>query len=196
MLLNIPTGKGSQALLISQVDTTHLLDNPPQISQDTVECTCDSKDSCFPSDKNIYNTAMAYEQSLMIMVGDPVARCAIGDCNWLWRTFPQCCNNLRGLYHHRTIIVGGMWNTMLAISTSDHGQSLKKLQHQQNAATDGLTAAVDACMVRISRQYGTVIVNDLWLGPLELATAQDTQEDLGLDYKVNETSADGEVGKF
>nr|XP_037287295.1 probable helicase with zinc finger domain [Rhipicephalus microplus]XP_037287296.1 probable helicase with zinc finger domain [Rhipicephalus microplus] len=52
----------------------------------------------FLSDAKLLNTALTRAQSLVVVVGDPISLCSIGDCRTLWEKFISTCARLGSLY--------------------------------------------------------------------------------------------------
>lgn len=55
-------------------------------------------DFAFLSDPKLLNTALTRTQSVVAVVGDPVALCAIGECIQIWRTYLKHCTNMRSVH--------------------------------------------------------------------------------------------------
>lgn len=53
----------------------------------------------FLSDAKLLNTALTRAQSLVVVVGDPISLCSIGDCRTLWEKFVLTCAQHGSLYH-------------------------------------------------------------------------------------------------
>lgn len=53
----------------------------------------------FLSDAKLLNTALTRAQSLVVVVGDPVSLCSIGDCRTLWEKFVSTCAQRGSLYN-------------------------------------------------------------------------------------------------
>lgn len=53
----------------------------------------------FLSDAKLLNTALTRAQSLVVVVGDPVSLCSIGDCRTLWEKFVSTCARQGSLFN-------------------------------------------------------------------------------------------------
>ncbi|GCC22642.1 hypothetical protein chiPu_0001030 [Chiloscyllium punctatum] len=66
--------------------------------------TCESSTSSksanleFFNQSRVLNTAMTRAQSLVIVVGDAVALCSVGNCSKIWKNYIQECIDNRGIY--------------------------------------------------------------------------------------------------
>ncbi|XP_076459401.1 3'-5' exoribonuclease HELZ2-like isoform X2 [Babylonia areolata] len=92
-------GKEFRALFISTVRTRNLLDSE-HVARALKEADAvgDVADFAFLSDCKLLNTAMTRTKSLVAVVGDPVALCAIGDCIQIWRTYLKHCHNMGSIH--------------------------------------------------------------------------------------------------
>ncbi|XP_064619080.1 3'-5' exoribonuclease HELZ2-like [Lineus longissimus] len=91
-------GREFRAIFISTVRTFHICDALPDESSN-------ASDYGFLTDKKLLNTAMTRAQSLVAVVGDPIALCAIGVCLSVWRTFIEHCDHL-GSIHPANVNLG------------------------------------------------------------------------------------------
>ncbi|KAL3877847.1 hypothetical protein ACJMK2_035491 [Sinanodonta woodiana] len=91
-------GKEFRALYISTVRTRHLIEASHVQNTGLTECDGESGDFGFLSDCKLLNTALTRAQSLVVVVGDPVALCAIGECVNVWRVYLKHCQNMNSLY--------------------------------------------------------------------------------------------------
>ena len=83
-------------MFLSTVRTRHL-DGIAQIRTDE-HTECDEEaDFGFLSDSKLLNTAFTRAKSLVVVVGDPVALCAFGDCSSIWRVYLKHCQNMGSL---------------------------------------------------------------------------------------------------
>ena len=57
----------------------------------------DGSDFGFLSDQRLLNTAMTRAQSLVGVVGDPIALCAIGNCMNVWRAYLKHCSQMHSI---------------------------------------------------------------------------------------------------
>lgn len=90
-VLNVQ-GKQFRAIFLSTVRTrrtcTNNKDNSPQ----------EDVDYGFLSNSKLLNTAITRAQSLVAVVGDPVALCSIGKCRKIWERFIEICNTNKSLF--------------------------------------------------------------------------------------------------
>ena len=84
-------------MFISTVRTRHLSDAASRTS-DSAEAEGDGGDYGFLSDDKLLNTALTRAQSLIAVVGDPVALCAIGECVNTWRTYLKHCQKMLSIH--------------------------------------------------------------------------------------------------
>ena len=84
-------------MFLSTVRTRHLIDSTYS-QADKSECDGETGDFGFLSDGKLLNTAFTRAQSLVVVVGDPVALCAIGECTNVWRVYLKHCQNMSSLY--------------------------------------------------------------------------------------------------
>ena len=85
-------------MFLSTVRTRHLIDSAIVPPGTMSECDGEKGDFGFLSDPKLLNTAFTRAQSLVVVVGDPVALCAIGDCVNVWRVYLKHCQNMSSLY--------------------------------------------------------------------------------------------------
>ena len=85
-------------MFLSTVRTRHLIDITHIQTDEHTECDGDGGDFGFLSDSKLLNTAFTRAQSLVVVVGDPVALCAFGDCTNVWRVYLKHCQNMRSLF--------------------------------------------------------------------------------------------------
>lgn len=85
-------------MFITTVRTRFLIEAPHVQNHALTECDGEGGDFGFLSDSKLLNTALTRAQSLVVVVGDPVALCAVGECVNVWRTYLKHCQNMRSLY--------------------------------------------------------------------------------------------------
>ncbi|CAL4068186.1 unnamed protein product, partial [Meganyctiphanes norvegica] len=85
-VLNVQ-GKQFRVIVLSTVRTRH-----------TCKGGDDSLDFGFLSNAKLLTTAITRAQSLVAVVGDPVALCSVGKCRKLWEKFLSVCNEANSLY--------------------------------------------------------------------------------------------------
>lgn len=88
-VLNVQ-GKQFRAIFLSTVRTRRTCTGNKKASDDM--------DFGFLSNSKLLNTAITRAQSLVAVVGDPVALCSIGRCSKLWERFLQICHDNGSLY--------------------------------------------------------------------------------------------------
>lgn len=72
----------------------------------------------FLSDQKLLNTALTRAQSLVAVVGDPVALCALGDCMVVWRTFLKHCQNM-GSIHPSSVTLESVRTSVMNLMNSE-----------------------------------------------------------------------------
>ena len=87
-------GREYRVFVISTVRTHHLAGMELRIGS----ANCDGGDYGFLSDKKLLNTAFTRTQSMVCVVGDPVALCSIGECLNIWRHYISACGKKSGLH--------------------------------------------------------------------------------------------------
>lgn len=85
-VLNVQ-GKQFRVIVLSTVRTRH-----------TCKGGDDNLDFGFLSNAKLLTTAITRAQSLVAVVGDPVALCSVGKCRKLWEKFLSMCNDANSLY--------------------------------------------------------------------------------------------------
>ncbi|KAG8254716.1 hypothetical protein J6590_005275 [Homalodisca vitripennis] len=89
-VLNVQ-GKQFRAIFLSTVRTRRTCDsNKTRVG--------DEMDYGFLSNSKLLNTAITRAQSLVAVVGDPVALCSIGRCRKVWERFIEICNSNNSLF--------------------------------------------------------------------------------------------------
>ncbi|XP_074646768.1 3'-5' exoribonuclease HELZ2-like isoform X2 [Tubulanus polymorphus] len=126
-------GKEFRAVFISTVRTRHLIES---LSTDTT----DAGNYGFLSDQKLLNTALTRAESLVAVVGDPVALCAIGDCMTVWRTFLKHCSNLNSIVPKDVTFIG-VKTDVLNLLNSQHFMSNRDSDETATAAAVTATAA-------------------------------------------------------
>lgn len=93
-VLNVQ-GKQFRAIFLSTVRTRRTL--PGSTSSNSNNQTEDM-DYGFLSNSKLLNTAITRAQSLVAVVGDPVALCSVGRCRKVWERFIEICNQNKSLF--------------------------------------------------------------------------------------------------
>ncbi|CAG9763393.1 unnamed protein product [Ceutorhynchus assimilis] len=88
-VLNVQ-GKQFRAIILSTVRTRKTCTNN--------DASSDIIDYGFLSNSKLLNTAITRAQSLVAVVGDPIALCSLGRCSKVWERFIQICNESDSLY--------------------------------------------------------------------------------------------------
>ena len=91
-------GKEFRAMFISTVRTRHLMDATHVQKAGLTDIDGDCGDFGFLSDSKLLNTALTRTQAAVVVVGDPVALCAIGECSKVWQTYLKHCQNMGSLF--------------------------------------------------------------------------------------------------
>lgn len=101
-VLNVQ-GKQFRAVFLSTVRTrrtclpTNVSSGAAGFPGQTSNCTEDA-DYGFLSNSKLLNTAITRAQSLVAVVGDPVALCSIGRCRKVWERFIEICDENKSLF--------------------------------------------------------------------------------------------------
>lgn len=120
-------GKEFRALFISTVRTRNLLESEHLArALEEAERVGGVADFAFLSDPKLLNTALTRTQSMVAVVGDPVALCAIGECIQIWRTYLKHCTNM-GSVHPRHMNYEAVKNQVVHLQMSPPGQRLKEV---------------------------------------------------------------------
>ncbi|KAI4471147.1 dna2/nam7 helicase family [Holotrichia oblita] len=88
-VLNVQ-GKQFRAVFLSTVRTRRTCTSSTK--------SADEVDYGFLSNSKLLNTAVTRAQSLVAVVGDPIALCSIGRCSKVWERFIQICNENNSLF--------------------------------------------------------------------------------------------------
>ncbi|RZC35695.1 helicase with zinc finger domain, partial [Asbolus verrucosus] len=88
-VLNVQ-GKQFRAIILSTVRTRRTCTNNKSSESEV--------DYGFLSNSKLLNTAITRAQSLVAVVGDPIALCSLGRCSKVWERFIQICNDNGSLY--------------------------------------------------------------------------------------------------
>lgn len=93
-VLNVQ-GKQFRAVFLSTVRTRKTCPN-----NDSKSDKCDGRevDYGFLSNSKLLNTAITRAQSLVAVVGDPIALCTVGRCRKVWERFLECCTENGSLF--------------------------------------------------------------------------------------------------
>ena len=90
-VLNVQ-GKQFRAIFLSTVRTRRTCNNSNNSNSN------EDVDYGFLSNSKLLNTAITRAQSLVAVVGDPVALCSIGRCRKVWERFIEICNLNKSLF--------------------------------------------------------------------------------------------------
>lgn len=93
-VLNVQ-GKQFRAIFLSTVRTRRTLSNSGTSNSNN---RTEDMDYGFLSNSKLLNTAITRAQSLVAVVGDPVALCSIGRCRKVWERFIEICHHNKGLF--------------------------------------------------------------------------------------------------
>uniref|UniRef100_A0A671KBS5 Probable helicase with zinc finger domain n=1 Tax=Sinocyclocheilus anshuiensis TaxID=1608454 RepID=A0A671KBS5_9TELE len=99
-VLNVQ-GKQFRVLFLSTVRTRHTCKNKQTAikrKEQLVEDSTEDLDYGFLSNYKLLNTAITRAQSLVAVVGDPIALCSVGRCRKFWETFISICHENHSLH--------------------------------------------------------------------------------------------------
>ncbi|XP_030064309.1 putative helicase with zinc finger domain isoform X1 [Microcaecilia unicolor] len=99
-VLNVQ-GKQFRVLFLSTVRTRHTCKHkqtPIKRKEQLLEDSTEDLDYGFLSNYKLLNTAITRAQSLVAVVGDPVALCSIGRCRKFWERFITICHENESLH--------------------------------------------------------------------------------------------------
>lgn len=93
-VLNVQ-GKQFRAIFLSTVRTRRTLPSSGNLNSNN---GTEDMDYGFLSNSKLLNTAITRAQSLVAVVGDPVALCSVGRCRKVWERFIEICNQNKSLF--------------------------------------------------------------------------------------------------
>ncbi|XP_044529899.1 probable helicase with zinc finger domain isoform X2 [Gracilinanus agilis] len=99
-VLNVQ-GKQFRVLFLSTVRTRHTCKHkqtPIKRKEHLLEDSTEDLDYGFLSNYKLLNTAITRAQSLVAVVGDPIALCSIGRCRKFWERFIALCHDNKSLH--------------------------------------------------------------------------------------------------
>uniref|UniRef100_A0A4W4ED35 Probable helicase with zinc finger domain n=1 Tax=Electrophorus electricus TaxID=8005 RepID=A0A4W4ED35_ELEEL len=99
-VLNVQ-GKQFRVLFLSTVRTRHTCKHKQTAikrKEQLVEDSTEDLDYGFLSNYKLLNTAITRAQSLVAVVGDPIALCSVGRCRKFWETFISICHENGSLH--------------------------------------------------------------------------------------------------
>ncbi|XP_075436082.1 putative helicase with zinc finger domain isoform X1 [Ascaphus truei] len=99
-VLNVQ-GKQFRVLFLSTVRTRHTCKHkqtPIKRKEQLLEDSTEDLDYGFLSNYKLLNTAITRAQSLVAVVGDPIALCSIGRCRKFWEQFITICHENKSLH--------------------------------------------------------------------------------------------------
>ncbi|MCJ8739264.1 hypothetical protein PDJAM_G00045310 [Pangasius djambal] len=99
-VLNVQ-GKQFRVLFLSTVRTRHTCKHKQTAikrKEQLVEDSTEDLDYGFLSNYKLLNTAITRAQSLVAVVGDPIALCSVGRCRKFWETFISICHDNGSLH--------------------------------------------------------------------------------------------------
>ncbi|KAA0705294.1 Zinc finger domain [Triplophysa tibetana] len=99
-VLNVQ-GKQFRVLFLSTVRTRHTCKHKQTAikrKEQLVEDSTEDLDYGFLSNYKLLNTAITRAQSLVAVVGDPIALCSVGRCRKFWETFISICHENQSLH--------------------------------------------------------------------------------------------------
>uniref|UniRef100_A0A672QLB2 Probable helicase with zinc finger domain n=1 Tax=Sinocyclocheilus grahami TaxID=75366 RepID=A0A672QLB2_SINGR len=101
MQLLLSVGKQFRVLFLSTVRTRHTCKHKQTAikrKEQLVEDSTEDLDYGFLSNYKLLNTAITRAQSLVAVVGDPIALCSVGRCRKFWETFISICHENHSLH--------------------------------------------------------------------------------------------------
>uniref|UniRef100_A0A8C5R894 Probable helicase with zinc finger domain n=1 Tax=Leptobrachium leishanense TaxID=445787 RepID=A0A8C5R894_9ANUR len=99
-VLNVQ-GKQFRVLFLSTVRTRHTCKHkqtPIKRKEQLLEDSTEDLDYGFLSNYKLLNTAITRAQSLVAVIGDPIALCSIGRCRKFWEQFITICHENKSLH--------------------------------------------------------------------------------------------------
>lgn len=93
-VLNVQ-GKQFRAIFLSTVRTRRTLPSSGNLNSNN---QTEDMDYGFLSNSKLLNTAITRAQSLVAVVGDPIALCSVGRCRKVWERFIEICNQNKSLF--------------------------------------------------------------------------------------------------
>ncbi|XP_052765877.1 helicase with zinc finger domain 2-like isoform X2 [Mya arenaria] len=119
-------GKEFRAMFITTVRTRYLIDEP-HIHSDVLSDKA-KEDFGFLSDSKLLNTALTRAQSVVVVVGDPVALCAIGECSKVWQIYLKHCQNMGSLFPQNH----SLESIKQQVQSLQHSPARERLLHMAN----------------------------------------------------------------
>ena len=183
------SGKEFRAVFISTVRTKNLLTKPfNRRGNNNAECDGDIGDFGFLSDKKLLNTALTRAQSLVAVVGDPVALGAIGDCVLIWRAFLKHCTKLNSI-HPQEITVDSIRMQVISLLSSSLGKNLIKIMSAQRGQPIDCADEADDAFPCAADYRDAAVADDNEVVTLDYSgadeeTARAIIEDWNLDYRI------------
>ena len=168
-------GKEFRALFISTVRTRHLVESSPNAVKDPAECDGEIGDYGFLSDQKLLNTAFTRSQSLVAVVGDPIALCAIGECSGIWRTFLKHCHKMDSI-HPKAVTFESTRMQVYNLLNSSYGENISRLNAMAREDAEG----------RLSPTYETC---QNGITPLKISAAEVVQKGAGKEPEFSQKGA-------
>ena len=95
--LHLPTGKQFRVVIISTVRTRKIMSKSSSTPGASRQKDSSELYYGFLSDPKLLNTAFTRAQSLLVVVGDPVALCSVGGCSTTWKNYLKNCEENKSL---------------------------------------------------------------------------------------------------
>lgn len=175
-------GKEFQVLFISTVRTRHIADTAPRRVLNSTDCDGEVGDFGFLSDPKLLNTAFTRAQSMVAVVGDPVALCSIGECMSVWRTFLKHCMNMRSIYPDN-IDLDSIKSQVVSLMNAPEGENLRQLALLYRSAKMGFSLHDDYDEDEDEEDKKQVIDTEDQ-NPFDTLLKGGFFEDWGLDYRL------------
>lgn len=110
-----------------------MAEDPPVLRNCDGECDNEIGDLGFLSDEKLLNTAITRAQSMVAVVGDPVALCAIGKCMNIWRAYLKHCTQMKTIYP-TSVTLDTVRARVISMMHSPLGANLVKLAELSTGA--------------------------------------------------------------
>lgn len=178
-------GTEFRAVFISTVRTQHLAEVPPRIPTNASECDGEFGDFGFLSDQRLLNTAFTRARSLVAVVGDPVALCAIGECMTVWRTYLKHCQNMKSIHPSSVTIDAVKARVQSLLNSPVCGPNLQSLSVLHQEAASGKLKSDKRAESDLDTEFSALKPDP---NPFESITLKGVFEDWSLDYQTEPSS--------
>ncbi|XP_070570218.1 3'-5' exoribonuclease HELZ2-like [Ptychodera flava] len=180
-VLNVQ-GKEFRAVYISTVRTSKAVD--------TGESDVESLNLGFLSDKKLLNTALTRAQSLVAVVGDPIALCAIGKCSNNWRSFISECEKNQSI-HPDTLTIESIEQQVLSEHRQLNPQAaefipLKKVKSQPAEHSEGKNGTTKNGAVKALYSQVSKVTDPVSLPPSHVSHNQERHSRCSSPWRSDE----------